>query len=214
MRMTLPGAGTKTWTGRNTARNEGRQVKARRTGIGRDRGRQRGGGTSRGSEKEGETWLVMTAKRREQFNRCSLLTPQQSSIQGSINPQSLCTVKSPKFSNRGPQRNNTMNPERDNMVLKFNSRNLPCSSSTTTRDSRKSPKRNSTLKDSGSVSSKEKSLQISGKTPGEISKGHNQKWSLRGSSGGRTRRGTRCLTQPSICRGAPLCRRPNREAWR
>ncbi|KAK9538479.1 hypothetical protein VZT92_003647 [Zoarces viviparus] len=100
----------------------------------------------------------MTAKRRQCFDLRSPPTPLYSSSPGSITPQSLCTIKSPKFSSKSPHRNNSTNPERDNMVLKFNSKNFQCRFSTTTRDSCKSLK-NSTLKDSRRVSSKDKSLQ-------------------------------------------------------
>lgn len=128
----------------------------------------------RGSEKGGESiFPAMTAKRREYLDLCSLPTLLYASCPGSINPQSLCTIKSPRFSSKSPQHNSNMNPERDNIVLKFSSKILQGSISLTTLDSHKSLKDNNTLKDSRSMRSKDTSLQVSSKTPRENNKSPN-----------------------------------------
>lgn len=110
---------------------------------------------SRGSEKEGG--IISLARRREYSDLCSLPTPLYASSPGNINPQSLCTIKSPKLCSKSLKHTISVNPERHNIVLKFNNI-LKGSISMTSRDSHKDNK------NSRSMSSKDKSLQASSKT--------------------------------------------------
>lgn len=101
--MILIGATMKRWTGRTTVQNRGGGVEARKTGIGRDRGRGGERELLRKSEKEGESiFLAVTANRRKYLDLCSLPTPLDAISPGSISPQS------PKVCSKSLQSNNSM----------------------------------------------------------------------------------------------------------
>lgn len=168
--MILIGAGMKKWTGRTTARNGGGGVEMKKTGIGRDQGKGGGREMLRESESEGESiCLAVTVKRREYVDLYSLPTPLYTISPGSINHLSLCTIKIPEFCSKSLQRNNSMNPQKDNMMLRFSSKIVKSDISMTTQDSHKSLSDNSKLKDSKSMSPRNKSLQVSSQTPRENS---------------------------------------------
>lgn len=104
--MILLGVSMKTWTGKAAAQNEGGRVEAKKTGIGTDQGRGEGREMLRGSEKGGESISpAMIAKRREYSDPCNLLNLLYASrvfSLGSINPRSLCTIRSPRFNSKSP----------------------------------------------------------------------------------------------------------------
>lgn len=205
----------KTWTGRATAQSEEERVEVKKTMIGRGQGKEGGKEMLRGSEKGVKSISpAMIAKRRGYLDLCNHPMPLYASNRGHISPQSPCTIRSHRFSCQSPQHNNSMNPEGDNMLLRFNSKILQGSISTSTRDSLRRVRDSSSLKDSRSMSGKDKSIKVSSKSPRENNSSPNSMKSFRFRSSSSLNLGIRGLTQPSTSRRSPLCLRPNTEAWR